>query len=46
MAGLALLATRRLELRGRLPFGLFLAFGGLTALFVGERLVTAYVGLL
>lgn len=46
LCGLALLATRRLELRGRLPFGLFLAIGALIALFVGDRLVAAYAGLL
>ena len=33
LVGLALLAARRLELRGRLPFGLFLAIGALVALF-------------
>ena len=46
LVGLALLASRRLELRGRLPFGLFLAIGALVALFVGDRLVAAYAGLL
>ena len=46
LVGLALLAARRLELRGRLPFGLFLAIGALVALFVGDRLVAAYAGLL
>jgi leader peptidase (prepilin peptidase)/N-methyltransferase len=46
LCGLALLVTGRLELRGRLPFGVFLALGALTALFAGERLVAAYAGLL
>ncbi len=46
VAGLALLAGRRLELRGRLPFGLFLALGALVALFAGQPLVAAYAGLL
>ena len=46
LVGLTLLATRRLELRGRLPFGLFLALGGLAALFFGDRLVALYAGLL
>jgi leader peptidase (prepilin peptidase)/N-methyltransferase len=46
LAGLALLLAGRLELRGRLPFGLFLALGALTALFFGERLVASYAALL
>lgn len=46
LAGLILLALRRLEFRGRLPFGLFLAIGALIALFAGHRLVAAYAGLL
>jgi leader peptidase (prepilin peptidase)/N-methyltransferase len=46
IAGLVLLASRRLEMRGRLPFGLFLALGALVALFAGPQLVAAYVGLL
>ncbi len=45
-SGLALLAAGRLEMRGRLPFGLFLALGALVALFAGDRLVAAYAGLL
>ena len=46
LCGLALLAAGRLELRGRLPFGVFLALGALAALFVGDRLVATYGGLL
>lgn len=46
LCGIALLATRRLELRGRLPFGLFLALGALAALFFGDWLVAAYAGVL
>jgi len=46
LSGLALLAAGRLELRGRLPFGLFLALGALLALFAGDRLLAAYTGLL
>jgi leader peptidase (prepilin peptidase)/N-methyltransferase len=46
LCGLALLFAGRLELRGRLPFGLFLALGALIALFAGDRLVAAYAGLL
>lgn len=44
--GLALIASRRLDLKSRLPFGVFLAAGALVALFVGERLVAAYARLL
>ena len=46
VCGLALLLTGRLEVKGRLPFGLFLALGALAALFFGDRLVAAYAGLL
>ena len=46
VCGIALLASGRLEARGRLPFGLFLAVGALAALFFGEWLVAAYAGLL
>jgi leader peptidase (prepilin peptidase)/N-methyltransferase len=44
--GLALVAGRRLDLKSRLPFGVFLAVGALVALFVGDRLVAAYARLL
>lgn len=46
ICGLALHFSGRLELRGRLPFGLFLALGALVALFFGDRLVAYYTGLL
>jgi leader peptidase (prepilin peptidase)/N-methyltransferase len=44
--GLALIARGRLDLRSKLPFGVFLAAGALVALFVGDRLVAAYARLL
>ena len=37
--GLALVASRRLDLKSRLPFGVFLAAGALVALFAGDRLI-------
>ena len=46
LGGVALKLTGRLEERGRLPFGLFLALGALVALFVGDRLLAAYASLL
>ena len=46
IGGLALLATGRLVLKGRLPFGLFLAVGALASLFFGDRILAAYSGLL
>ncbi len=45
LAGLALLARGSIELSGKLPFGLFLALGGLVALFAGEPIASAYLGL-
>lgn len=45
-AGLVLLAAGRIDLQARLPFGLFLALGGLVALFQGPDLVARYAGLL
>ena len=45
VVGLALLASRRLGARGRMPFGLFLAVGALLALFLGDRLLAAYASL-
>lgn len=45
-AGLALIARGSLGARSKLPFGVFLALGGLTALFAGEPLVRAYARLL
>lgn len=44
--GLALLARGRGTLETKLPFGLFLAAGGLVALYAGEALVRFYLGLL
>ncbi len=41
--GLALLATGRAALRSKLPFGSFLALGGIVALFFGPSLVEAYL---
>ena len=46
ICGLALHLAGRLELRGRMPFGLFLALGALAALFAGDRLVAYYASLL
>ena len=45
LTGLALILRGRLRLGSKLPFGAFLALGGLVALFVGETLVDAYLGL-
>ncbi len=44
--GLALMGWGRLGARSKLPFGAFLALGGLVALFAGEPLVRAYARLL
>jgi leader peptidase (prepilin peptidase)/N-methyltransferase len=46
LAGLALVARGRGGLQSRLPFGLFLAAGGLLAIFAGGALSRAYLGLL
>lgn len=46
VVGLALMAWGGLGAKARLPFGTFLAFGGLIALFAGEPLVQAYARLL
>jgi leader peptidase (prepilin peptidase)/N-methyltransferase len=43
LVGLGLLVSGRLSLRSRLPFGVFLALGGLVALFLGDRLVDNYL---
>ena len=40
--GLTLMAVRGLDFKSKLPFGAFLALGGLIALFAGEPLVRAY----
>jgi len=45
VTGIALVALRRGDFATRLPFGLFLAIGGLTALFAGDALVGFYLGL-
>ena len=44
--GLAALAAGRLGRRGKLPFGVFLALGGVVGLLWGQRLVDAYLELL
>jgi leader peptidase (prepilin peptidase)/N-methyltransferase len=41
--GLTLLVTGRAALRSKLPFGSFLAAGGIVALFVGTPLIEAYL---
>jgi leader peptidase (prepilin peptidase)/N-methyltransferase len=46
LVGLALMARGSLGARSKLPFGAFLALGGLVALFAGEPLVRAYSRLL
>ena len=46
VVGLALMAWRGGDLKSKLPFGTFLAMGGLIALFAGERIVAAYARLL
>ena len=44
--GLALVASGRLELGAKLPFGVFLSGGALAALFAGPAMVAAYAQLL
>lgn len=46
VAGLALMRWGSLDMRSKLPFGTFLALGGLIALFAGEPLAAYYAGLL
>ncbi len=46
VVGLLLLAVGRLGLQSRLPFGLFLAFGAIVSLFMGEMMYELYTGLL
>lgn len=46
LVGLALMTVRRIDLTSKLPFGTFLAFGALIALFSRGRLVEAYLSLL
>ena len=42
VVGLALMAFRGLDFKAKLPFGVFLALGGVIALFAGEALVRVY----
>jgi leader peptidase (prepilin peptidase)/N-methyltransferase len=42
LVGLALMAAGRVRMTSKLPFGTFLALGGVAALFFGEALVAAY----
>lgn len=46
LVGISLMALGRLGLRSKLPFGVFLAGAGVTALFAGEMLLRRYVDLL
>jgi leader peptidase (prepilin peptidase)/N-methyltransferase len=46
VVGLALMAWGSLGAKAKLPFGAFLALGGLVALFAGEPIVQAYARLL
>lgn len=46
VVGLVLMAVQGTDLKTKLPFGTFLALGGLLALFAGEPLVRAYAQLL
>ena len=46
LVGGALLATGKVEMQSRLPFGVFLAIAGLIALFAGPQLVASYLRLL
>jgi leader peptidase (prepilin peptidase)/N-methyltransferase len=41
-----LIVMRRAELGSKLPFGVYLALGGATALFLGDPLIDWYTGLL
>lgn len=46
VVGIALMRWGSLDMRSKLPFGVFLALGALVALFVGEPLAAWYAGLL
>ena len=46
VVGLIVMAWRGGDLKSKLPFGTFLALGGLIALFAGQWIVAAYVRLL
>jgi leader peptidase (prepilin peptidase)/N-methyltransferase len=45
-AGLLLIRSGRGDRKSKLPLGTFLALGGVVALFAGDRLVDAYLGVL
>jgi leader peptidase (prepilin peptidase)/N-methyltransferase len=44
LVGLFFVARRDLDMGSKLPFGSFLAFGGLLALFFGPEIVSWYLG--
>src|SRR6185436_17648182 len=46
VVGLALMRRGSVDMRSKLPFGVFLSLGGLVALFFGDTLVAWYAGLL
>lgn len=46
VVGISMLLAGRLGMRSRLPFGFFLALGGLLSLFFGDFLIAYYSGLL
>jgi len=46
IVGIALMRRGSVDMRSKLPFGVFLALGGLVALFFGDPLVAWYAGLL
>ena len=46
IVGLALMRRGSVDMRSKLPFGVFLALGGVVALFFGDALVGWYAGLL
>lgn len=46
IVGIVMLLAGRLGMRSHLPFGFFLALGGLLTLFFGDSLITYYSGLL
>lgn len=43
LAGLVLMALGKVEMKSKLPFGLFLSLGGLLALFAGPTIVARYL---
>lgn len=44
LVGVALIATGRLQMQSRLPFGVFLALAAVAALFAGQALIDLYLG--